>query len=57
LSISLFFDQRKISCDAIIAASDLTAIGTMKALERRGFEIPKDIALAGFDDINESRFT
>ncbi len=37
--------------DAIFAASDLIAIGAMKALLEAGWSIPDDVAVAGFDDI------
>lgn len=37
--------------DAVVAASDLIAIGAMHALQERGFQVPEDIAVVGFDDI------
>ncbi len=37
--------------DAIVAASDLIAIGAMRALEEAGLRVPEDIAVTGFDDI------
>jgi DNA-binding LacI/PurR family transcriptional regulator len=39
------------SFDAIVAASDLIAIGAMRALAERDLRIPDDIAVTGFDDI------
>ena len=36
---------------AIIAGNDLMALGAMSAIQERGLEVGKDIAVAGFDDI------
>jgi DNA-binding LacI/PurR family transcriptional regulator len=36
---------------AIIAANDLMAIGVLGALRDKGIPVPKDISVAGFDDI------
>lgn len=43
--------RRKVKFDAIFAASDLIAIGAIRALEEKGLEVPGDIAVVGFDDI------
>src|SRR5581483_4202101 len=37
--------------DAVCAASDLIAIGAMKALQARGLRVPEDVLVSGFDDI------
>jgi LacI family transcriptional regulator len=39
------------SPDAIFIASDMMAIGALKALRQAGRQVPHDIALIGFDDI------
>jgi LacI family transcriptional regulator len=36
---------------AIFAANDATAIGAMSALQEAGIQMPKEMAVAGFDDI------
>lgn len=37
------------------ADNDLIAIGAIKALKLRGYKIPEDIAIIGFDNISEGR--
>ena len=41
--------------DAVFAASDLIAIGAMRALVEHGLRIPEDVAVIGFDDIPAAR--
>jgi len=36
---------------AIFALNNLLTIGTLKALRSRGFRVPEDVSLAGFDDL------
>jgi DNA-binding LacI/PurR family transcriptional regulator len=43
--------SRGIEFDAIFAASDVTAIGAMHALQKLGRAIPQEVAVVGFDDI------
>ncbi len=47
-------EMKSIEFDAIFAASDLMAIGAMKALIEKGLKIPNDIAIGGFDNIPNS---
>ena len=37
---------------AIFAASDLQAIGVLKAAERLGLRVPEELAVIGFDDVD-----
>ena len=48
--------DRNTKFDALFCASDLIAIGAMRALQERGRRVPEDIAVAGFDDIPTARF-
>ncbi|ACL70572.1 LacI family DNA-binding transcriptional regulator [Halothermothrix orenii] len=43
--------------EAIFAANDEIAIGVIKALTVKGYKIPRDIAVIGFDDLPVARFT
>lgn len=41
---------------AVFAANDAMAIGALSALSEAGLRVPRDVAVAGFDDIPISRF-
>ena len=42
--------------DAVFAANDMMALGCLFALNQAGVQAPKDIAIAGFDDIPLARY-
>ncbi|NHO67638.1 LacI family transcriptional regulator [Aestuariicella hydrocarbonica] len=42
--------------DALMAASDLIAIGAIKAMQQRGLRVPEDVAVVGFDGIPSSAY-
>ncbi|GHO58583.1 LacI family DNA-binding transcriptional regulator [Ktedonobacter robiniae] len=42
---------------AIIAGSDLMAIGILRALRERGLHVPEDVSLSGFDDLELASYT
>ncbi|MGV0111934.1 substrate-binding domain-containing protein, partial [Arthrobacter sp. CP30] len=41
---------------AVFVANDQMALGFMKAIRERGFEIPRDISVIGFDDVPGAQF-
>jgi signal transduction histidine kinase/DNA-binding LacI/PurR family transcriptional regulator len=43
--------------DAVVAANDQMAIGAMRALGERGFDLPRDVSVTGYDDTEDSRFS
>ena len=49
--------NRGVEFDAIVAASDLIAIGALRALQESGVEVPREVAVAGFDDIPAASLT
>lgn len=47
---------RKIPFDAIFAANDLMALGAMESLIEHHYEIPKDVPVIGYDDIQAAAY-
>ncbi|MBO6505874.1 MAG: LacI family DNA-binding transcriptional regulator [Kordiimonadaceae bacterium] len=43
--------------DGIFAASDLIAMGAIRALTQRGLRIPDDVSIVGYDDIRMASYT
>ncbi len=43
-------------CDALVCASDLLALGAIWALTRAGLRVPEDIAVVGWDNIEDGRY-
>jgi len=55
-AIITLLDQRGVEFEAVVAASDQMALGALEALESRGIHVPGQVALAGFDDIDQARY-
>jgi DNA-binding LacI/PurR family transcriptional regulator len=49
--------SRGVEFDAIVAASDLIAIGALRALQESGIDVPRQVGVVGFDDIPAASLT
>jgi signal transduction histidine kinase/DNA-binding LacI/PurR family transcriptional regulator/AraC-like DNA-binding protein/CheY-like chemotaxis protein len=58
-AIEILLDERGLSpgkdFDAVVAVSDMMALWAMKTLQGRGFEVPANIAVTGFNNSIEER--
>jgi DNA-binding LacI/PurR family transcriptional regulator/serine phosphatase RsbU (regulator of sigma subunit) len=56
-ALRVLIDERGAEFDALVAANDAMALFAMEALQARGFDVPGDVAVAGFGDVEEGRFS
>ncbi|RPJ07724.1 MAG: hypothetical protein EHM28_06195 [Spirochaetaceae bacterium] len=54
-AVTTLLDEREVKFDAIVASNDRLAIGACAELEKRGIDIPDDVAVTGYDDSEEGR--
>jgi signal transduction histidine kinase/DNA-binding LacI/PurR family transcriptional regulator/AraC-like DNA-binding protein/CheY-like chemotaxis protein len=58
-AVRILLDRRRlkpgVDFQAVAAASDLLALWALKALQARGYRVPADFAVTGFNDTAESR--
>lgn len=52
-----WIDSGREMPDAFVCANDHMALGVMERLEQRGFKIPDDVIVTGFDCVRESKFS
>jgi DNA-binding LacI/PurR family transcriptional regulator len=45
-----------LSVDAVFCFTDELALGALRTLQERGLRVPEDVAVVGFDDIEDGRF-
>ena len=46
-----------VSFDGVVAFNDSIALGAMRIMQEAGIRIPDDVAVIGFDDVDETRYT
>ena len=49
--------HRRPDLDAVFCFNDLLAFGALRALAEAGRRVPADVAVVGFDDVQECRYT
>lgn len=49
--------SREVPFDAVFAFNDTLALGAMRVLLEAGRRIPRDVAVIGFDDLDESQYS
>ncbi|GAB3187954.1 LacI family DNA-binding transcriptional regulator [Nesterenkonia suensis] len=48
---------RRVPFDAVVAFTDTLAMGALQALRRAGLDVPQDVLVTGFDDVEHASFT
>jgi DNA-binding LacI/PurR family transcriptional regulator len=48
---------RKVPFDGIVAASDLIALGAIRAMTHKGLSVPRDVSVVGYDNMLLSRLS
>jgi diguanylate cyclase (GGDEF)-like protein len=56
-AVGELLDIRGVTFQALAAANDEMALSAMEELQRRGYRIPEDIAVAGFDNVESTHFS
>ncbi len=51
------FLARGVPFDAVVAFNDAIALGALRVLQEEGLRIPEDVAVIGFDDIDETQYS
>jgi diguanylate cyclase (GGDEF)-like protein len=56
-AVKTLLDERKVPFDALAVANDEMAFTAMSVLQERNIRIPEDVCVAGFDNVNLSRYS
>lgn len=49
--------ERGVELDAVFGLNDTLALGAMRALQESGRRVPDDVAVVGFDDLDEAQYS
>ncbi len=51
----VLLDERKVKFDALAAADGNMVLGALDELKERGIRVPQEVAMVGFDDLEETK--
>lgn len=57
LAMATLLDAPGPPPDAVFCFNDMLALGAIRTLLSRGYRVPEDIAVAGFDDVEDGRYS
>ncbi len=55
-AMAALLDRAGPTPDAVFCFNDLLALGALRTLLSRGHQVPRDVAIIGFDDIEDGRY-
>lgn len=55
-AVKVLFDQSDLPIDAIVCANDSMALTVLNELQKRGINVPEEVAITGFDNIHSSAY-
>ncbi len=53
-AVKYFLDKGKIDFDVLVSSNDDMALGAIDELKERGYILPEDLRITGFDDVEEA---
>jgi len=56
-ALRLLLDERHVTFEALVTANDNMALSGLLALRARGLQVPRDLAIVGFDDMAQARLS
>ena len=51
------FLERGVDFDGVVAFNDQIALGALRVMQEAGLHVPDDVAVIGYDDVDEGRYT